>query len=235
MIWSRTHTSLLIPLFSPSLQMMTPSACTLKCQRQPVPTPCHSSPKWTLAKVTENKYHIFPLKAIAETRRCWIKCLKMWQFMWWTRMLPPSIRSGSLWLYRAQPGRGSCSVRVWWAAKQSCVLYKGMDETMSLENQETHGRSRGDSLGERIHVCVLVPDIVCPCAFQELEKVLSMSHQNKDKDSWKEESGWVCSVFFFLCVLLKRLVRAWAGAAYAHSYPNQIQRDLQKLGVPWGW
>lgn len=29
------------------------------------------------------------------------------------------------------------------------------------------------------------------CVFQELEKVLNMSHQCKDKDSWKEESGWV--------------------------------------------
>lgn len=28
-------------------------------------------------------------------------------------------------------------------------------------------------------------------AFQELEKVLNMSQQCKDKDSWKEESGWV--------------------------------------------
>lgn len=27
--------------------------------------------------------------------------------------------------------------------------------------------------------------------FQELEKVLNMSQQCKDKDSWKEESGWV--------------------------------------------
>lgn len=48
-----------------SLQMMTPSACTLRSQRQPVLMPSHSSPKWTLAKVTENKYHSI---AIAETR-----------------------------------------------------------------------------------------------------------------------------------------------------------------------
>lgn len=145
------ETWLPIPVFlSFSLQTMTLSACTLKFQRQPVPTPCHSSPKWTLAKVTENKYHIFPLKAITETRGCWIKCLKMWQFMWWTRMLPPSIRSGSLWLYRAQPGRGSCSVRVQWAAKQSCVLYKGMNSSISLENREECGKSFEDTLGENI-------------------------------------------------------------------------------------
>lgn len=188
---------------------MTPSACTLKFQRQPVPTPCHSSPKWTLAKVTENKYHIFPLKAITETRGCWIKCLKMWQFMWWTRMLPPSIRSGSLWLYRAQPGRGSCSVRVQWAAKQSCVLYKGMNSSISLENREECGKSFEDTLGENIYLCVLGAvtwrDVMSLCAFQELEKVLNMSHQSKDKDSWKEESGWV----FFVCAILLLSTIPW--------------------------
>lgn len=46
--------------------------------------------------------------------------------MWWTRVLPPSIRSGSLWLYRAQPRWGSCSVRVRRAAEQPCGLYKGI-------------------------------------------------------------------------------------------------------------
>lgn len=58
-----------IPVFPPgSLQTMTQSACTHRSQRQPELMPFHSSPKWTLAKVTENKYHSFPLKAIAETR-----------------------------------------------------------------------------------------------------------------------------------------------------------------------
>lgn len=51
-----------------SLQTMTPSAYILRSQRQPVLMLFHCSPKWTLAKVTENKYHSFPLKAIAETR-----------------------------------------------------------------------------------------------------------------------------------------------------------------------
>lgn len=45
-----------------SLQTMTPSAYTLRSQRQPEPMPFHSSPKWTLAKVTENKYH-FPFES----------------------------------------------------------------------------------------------------------------------------------------------------------------------------
>ena len=42
-----------------SLQTMTPSAFILRSQRQPVLMPSHSSPKWTLAKVTGNKYHFF--------------------------------------------------------------------------------------------------------------------------------------------------------------------------------
>lgn len=176
---------------------MTPLACTLKFQRQPVPTPCHSSPKWTLAKVTENKYHIFPLKAITETRGCWIKCLKMWQFMWWTRMLPPSIRSGSLWLYRAQPGRGSCSVRVQWAAKQSCVLYKGMNSSISLENREECGKSFEDTLGENIYRCVLGPcDLTwCPCVrSRNWRKFFTCLTKAKIKTAGKRSQGE-----FFLC------------------------------------
>lgn len=72
----QTYRSLLVLFFPCSPQTTTRSACTLRSQRQPVLTLSRSSPKWTLAKVTENKYHIFPLKAIAETRGCWMKCLK---------------------------------------------------------------------------------------------------------------------------------------------------------------
>lgn len=64
-------------MFSHSPQTTTLSASTHRSQRQLVPTPCPYSPKWTLAKVTQNKYHTFPLKAITETHGgCRMKCLK---------------------------------------------------------------------------------------------------------------------------------------------------------------
>lgn len=44
------------PPLSRSPQTTTPSACTLRYRRQPEPTRSRSSPKWTIAKVTENKY-----------------------------------------------------------------------------------------------------------------------------------------------------------------------------------
>lgn len=50
---------------------------------------------------------------------------------------------------------------------------------------------RTSSPGDKISYRLLVPDVMflCLCVFQELEKVLNMSHQSKDKDGWKEESG----------------------------------------------
>lgn len=40
-----------------------------------------------------------------------------------------------------------------------------------------------------MHVCVCMCARVLVCVFQELEKVLNMSHQSRDTDSWREESG----------------------------------------------
>lgn len=87
------------PLLSRSLQTTTPSAFTLRCRRQPEPTRSRSSPKWTIAKVTENKYPSRRLASYSagEGRGGGeIKCLISDSMCDERRSFPPSIRSGSV-------------------------------------------------------------------------------------------------------------------------------------------
>lgn len=113
-------------------------------------------------------------------------------------MLPPSIRSGSLWLYRAKSGRGSCSVRVWWAAEQPCVLYKGMNHICLFIGRiqpktESYLKTIGGWLREgEINVEGLAPDKVCSCVsvfFRNWKKFLTCPTKAKKKTAGKRSRG----------------------------------------------